>query len=89
MADIGLSAFSLFFLRSERSFSYRRWLEESCKISDCRTPFGTAKIPTNNRIRSMLDPVHPSLTQPAIEGESGKLEDRAAGARGRRLNPPA
>jgi hypothetical protein len=67
MADIGLSAFSLFFMQSESFLSYQRSLEEGRKISNCQTLFGMARIPTDNHIRSMLDPVHPSHLQPAFD----------------------
>src|ERR1017187_7700163 len=63
MTDIGLSAFSLFFMQSESFLSYQRLLEEGRKTSNCHTLFGMAKIPTDNHIRSMLDPVHPSHLQ--------------------------
>src|SRR5260370_22307247 len=63
MADIGLSAFSLFFMQSELFLSYQRSLAEGRKTSNCHTLFGMAKIPTDNHIRSMLDPVHPSHLQ--------------------------
>ncbi len=68
MADIGLSAFSLFFMQSESFLSYQRGLEEGRKTSNCRTLFGMAAIPTDNHIRAMLDPVHPSHLQPAFDG---------------------
>jgi hypothetical protein len=67
MADIGLSAFSLFFMQSESFLSYQRSLEEGRKTSNCRTLFGMAKIPTDNHIRSMLDPVHPSHLQSSFD----------------------
>ena len=63
MADIGVSAFSLFFMQSESFLSYQRSLEEGRKTSNCQTLFGMAEIPTDNHIRSMLDPVHPSHLQ--------------------------
>ena len=63
MADIGLSAFLLFFMQSESFLSYQRSLDEGRKTSNCHTLFGTRKIPTDNHIRSMLDPVHPSHLQ--------------------------
>jgi hypothetical protein len=80
MADIGLSAFSLFFMQSESFLSYQRSLEEGRKTSNCRTLFGMAKIPTDNHIRAMLDPVHPSHLQPVFDqvievlGEPGGLK---------------
>ncbi|MDQ2763526.1 MAG: transposase [Pseudomonadota bacterium] len=67
MADIGLSAFSLFFMQSESFLSYQRSLEEGRKTSNCHSLFGMKAIPTDNHIRSMLDPVHPSHLQPAFD----------------------
>ena len=43
--------------------SHQRSLEEGRKASNCQTLFGMANIPTDNHIRSMLDPVHPSRLQ--------------------------
>jgi hypothetical protein len=76
MADIGLSAFSLFFMQSESFLSYQRSLEERRKTSNCLTLFGMAKIPTDNHIRSMLDPVHPSLLRPAFDQAVAALRER-------------
>lgn len=67
MADIGLSAFSLFFMQSESFLSYQRGLEEGRKTSNCRSLFGMNAIPTDNHIRAMLDPVHPSHLQPVFD----------------------
>ena len=67
MTDIGLSAFSLFFMQSESFLSYQRSLEEGRKTSNCHTLFGMAKIPTDNHIRSMLDSVHPSHLQSSFD----------------------
>ena len=67
MADIGLSAFALFFTQSESFLAYQRGLEEGRATSNCRTLFGMAKIPTDNHIRSMLDPVDPALLQPCFD----------------------
>ncbi len=78
MADIGLSAFSLFFMQLESFLSYQRSLEERRKTSNCLTLFGMAKIPTDNHIRSMLDAVHPSLLQPAFDQAVAALCERGA-----------
>jgi hypothetical protein len=75
MADIGLSAFSLFFMQSESFLSYQRALEEGRKTSNCHTLFGMAKIPTDNHIRSMLDPVHPSFLQSSFDQAIAALRD--------------
>ena len=77
MADIGLSAFSLFFMQSESFLAYQRGLEEGRKTSNCHSLFGMAKIPTDNHIRSMLDAVHPSHLQVSFDEAVGAL--RAGG----------
>ena len=48
MADIGLSAFSLFFMQSESFLSHQRRLEQGHGTSNCHTLFGMKKIPTDN-----------------------------------------
>src|SRR4051795_605666 len=67
MADIGLSAFSLFFLQSESFLAHQRALEDGRKTSNCQSLFGMTAIPTDNHIRAMLDPVPPSCLQPAFD----------------------
>ncbi len=76
MADIGLSAFSLFFMQSESFLAYQRSLGEGRKTSNCHTLFGMAKIPTDNHIRSMLDPVHPKHLQACFDEAAGALRER-------------
>jgi hypothetical protein len=46
MADIGLSAFSLFFMQSESFLSFQGRLEKGHGTSNCHTLFGMKKIPT-------------------------------------------
>jgi hypothetical protein len=67
MADIGLSAFSLFFMQSESFLSYQRGLTEGRKTSNCQSLFAMTAIPTDNHIRAMLDPVSPTQLQPAFD----------------------
>jgi hypothetical protein len=67
MVDIGMAAFSLFFMQSESFLAYQRSLEEGRKTSNCQSLFGMAKIPTDNHIRAMLDPVPPSALQPSFD----------------------
>ena len=75
MLDIGLSAFSLFFMQSESFLSHQRSLEEGQKTSNCQTLFGMAKIPTDNHIRSLLDAVHPSHLQGVFDSAVAALRD--------------
>ena len=85
MADIGLSAFALFFMQSESFLAYQRGLEEGRKTSNCRTLFGMAAIPTDNHIRAMLDPVDPSHLQPAFDDVLETLRQRGGLAPFQRL----
>lgn len=86
MADIGLAAFSLFFIQSESFLAHQRELAEARKTSNCRTLFGMAKIPTDNHIRSLLDPVAPSLLQPAFDRVLALLRTRGGLKAFERLN---
>ena len=76
MADIGLSAFSLFFMQSESFLSHQRGLEEGRKTSNCHSLFGMKAVPTDNHIRSMLDPVDPAHLQPAFDQAFDTLRQR-------------
>lgn len=60
MADIGLSAFSLFFMGSPSFLAHQRVLAERNSRSNCQTLFGMADIPTDNYIRLMLDGAPPA-----------------------------
>ena len=55
MADIGLSAFSLFFMGSPSFLAHQRNLAQGQGRSNCQTLFGIAAIPSDNYIRLMLD----------------------------------
>ena len=55
MADIGLSAFALFFMGSPSFLAHQRALEEGHGRSNCQTLFGMAAIPTDAYIRLRLD----------------------------------
>jgi hypothetical protein len=55
MADIGLSAFSIFFMGSPSFLAHQRALAEGHGRSNCETLFGMSAIPSDNYIRRMLD----------------------------------
>jgi len=76
MADIGLSAFSLFFTQSESFLAHHRRLERGEGGSNCKTLFGINKIPTDNYIRLMLDPVSPELLEPCFDQVLEQLRKR-------------
>lgn len=60
MADIGLSAFSIFFMGSPSFLAHQRVLEEGHGRSNCETLFGMSAIPSDNYIRLMLDGAAPA-----------------------------
>ena len=64
MADIGLSAFSLFFMGSPSFLAHQRALEEGHGRSNCQTLFAISAIPTDAYIRLMLDGAPPSAFDP-------------------------
>ena len=76
MSDIGLAAFSLFFMQSESFLSYQRHLEQGHGTSNCGSLFGIAKIPTDNHIRVMLDEVSPEQLQPCFDQVLAELRQR-------------
>jgi hypothetical protein len=57
LAEIGLSAFSLFVMGSPSFVAHRRALVEGHGRSNCQTLFGMSAIPTEAYIRMMLDGV--------------------------------
>src|ERR671916_106814 len=74
MADIGLSAFSLFFMQSPSFLAHQRRLEEGQGRSNCQTLFGLDKIPSDNHVRALLDPVSPDHLHPVFAEVVAELE---------------
>lgn len=78
MSDIGMGAFGVFFMQCPSFLAHQTALERGRGTSNCQTLLGMERIPTENHIRSMLDPVPPetlfamfSRTLAAIETGSG------------------
>ena len=81
IADFGMAAFSAFFMQSPSFLDHQRRLEDGHARSNCQTLFDIPKIPTDNQIRTMLDPADPELLYPVfaeplaiLEGLKGGLE---------------
>ena len=66
IADIGMAAFSLFFMQSESFLSHQRRMEQGRNGSNCKTLFGIERIPSDNHIRDLLDQVPPELLEPCF-----------------------
>jgi len=62
MADIGMAAFSAFFMQSPSFLSHQNQLRAGAGHgrSNCETLFGMQSIPSDNHIRDMLDFVEPA-----------------------------
>src|ERR1700679_3197446 len=77
MVDIGLSAFSMFFMQHESFLSFQRRMEESHGASNCPPLFGIKAIPSYNHIRMRLAQVSPESFQPCFaSGAGGNLPAR-------------
>lgn len=74
MADIGMAAFSVFFMQSPSFLAHQRRLLAGQGRSNCHTLFKMTEIPCDNHIRAMLDPVEPSLFHPVFEHAVRRLE---------------
>src|ERR1700733_11608236 len=59
MADIGMAAFSVFFMQSPSFLAHQRALSEGRGRSNAQTLFGMTQIACDNHIRQMLDGVPP------------------------------
>jgi hypothetical protein len=59
MADIGMAAFSVFFMQSPSFQAHQRHLADGYGHGrlNCETLFGMTRIPSDNHVRDMLDPV--------------------------------
>jgi hypothetical protein len=79
MADIGMAAFSVFFMQSPSFLSHQRYFEEGHGRSNCASLFGIAKIPSDNHIRDLLDPASPALLRPVFAATVGQLERTGGG----------
>lgn len=86
MADIGMAAFSVFFMQCPSFLAHQRALQDSRRRSNCQTLFGMDKIPTDNHIRKMLDPVNADHLFPLFEETLGMLSERGGLAAFRRLD---
>jgi hypothetical protein len=66
MGEIGMAAFSIFFMQSPSFLAHQRQFEAGHGHSNATSLFGLAKIPSDNHIRDMLDPAAPDLLHPVF-----------------------
>lgn len=66
MVDAALAAFSVFFTQSPSWLACQKVMEKARGKSNAQTLFQITQIPTDNRVRSLLDPISPRLLDPAF-----------------------
>lgn len=59
VADAALSAYSVFFMQSASFLAHQRDMNQRKGQDNAGTLFGVSKIPSDNQIRNLLDPVTP------------------------------
>jgi len=74
MRDIGMAAFSVFFMQSPSFLAHQRRLEHGHGRSNCQSLFEIAKIPSDNHVREMLDPAEPERLHPVFAETIAALE---------------
>lgn len=72
--DAVMSAFAVFFLQSPSWLSCQRAMQDEKGRSNALTLFGIGNVPTDNRVRSLLDPSAPERLHGAYRGLLGILE---------------
>ena len=75
LVDAGLSAFSVFFMQCPSFLEYQRTLEQAHGENNARTLFGVHDIPSDNQIRTLLDPTPPSMVKPAYSSLFKALQE--------------
>ncbi len=78
MADAGMAAFSVFFTKSPSFLAHQKLLAERRGLSNCLTLFGMEKIPSDNQIRNLLDPVPPEHFDTVFIDVARDLDNRGA-----------
>jgi len=59
MQDVGLSAFGVFFCQSPSFLAHQNLMQQAQGTNNAHTLFGVEVLPTDNHVRSLLDPVDP------------------------------
>ena len=74
--DTALSAFSVFFTQTPSFLAYQRRMEGSKGHNNAQSLFGVHKIPSDNHIRDLLNPVKPEQMFPVFEAILQVLEQQ-------------
>ena len=74
LKDAALGAFSVFFTQSPSFLAHQRTMQQSKGRSNAESLFGVERVPCDNHIRSLLDPIAPDYLFPVFEQVFGDLE---------------
>jgi hypothetical protein len=74
LVDAALGAFAVFFTQSPSFLAYQRDMHARKGQSNAHTLFGLHEIPTDNQIRTLLDPVSPERMVPLFHQGLATLE---------------
>jgi hypothetical protein len=74
LVDAALGAFAVFFTQSPSFLAYQRDMQARKGQNNAHTLFGLHEIPTDNQIRTLLDPVSPHLLVPLFHHGLATLE---------------
>jgi hypothetical protein len=64
--DAALGAFSVFFTQSPSFLAHQRAMEKSKGRSNATSMFGIERVPSDNQIRNLLDPIVPDAVWPVF-----------------------
>ena len=76
--DAVLSAFSVFFTQSPSFLAYQRSMQQNKGNNNGRTLFGIDKIPSDNQIRALLEPVPADCVSPVFNQTFQMMQERDA-----------
>jgi hypothetical protein len=74
MVDAGMGAFSVFFTQSPSFLAHQEDMKRRKGRCNAESLFGMEQIPSDNQIRSLLDPVAPSYVSPVFRDIYHRLE---------------
>lgn len=74
IADVGMAAFSVFFMQSPSFLAHQQRLHKGHGRSNAETLLGLTRIPSDNHIRAMLDPAAPVLLRSVFAAMLNELE---------------
>lgn len=76
MRDVALSAFSVFFTQSPSFLSHQELMQRRKGSNNAKSIFTIRNIPSDNQIRTLLDPVEPSVLFGVYEKVFSLLEEQ-------------